>query len=157
MVIVRMPGRHAHALQPLLKTPKILMNDTGLAIALLNLAEPHLLSDNLLRGRMLENFAGMELLKQISYAAEPYRLYHLRISKGREVNFLLENAQGKLLGIEVKASATVNADDFRHLRAVGEWLGERWAGGISPLYGYNPFTFRREVLGDTHSCLWYIA
>jgi predicted AAA+ superfamily ATPase len=83
------------------------MNDTGLAAALLNLDETRLQSDALARGRLLENFVGMELLKQISYAPEPYRLYHLRSSKGREVDFLLEDADGRLLGIEVKATATV--------------------------------------------------
>jgi hypothetical protein len=157
MVIVRVPAWHAHAHQQLLKTPKILMNDTGLAIALLNFDESRLLNDNLLRGRMLENFVGMELLKQISYAAEPYRLYHLRTSKGREVDFLLENAQGKLLGIEVKASAMVNADDFRHLRAVGEWLGERWAGGIVLYTGTTLSPFGVKLWAMPISCLWQIG
>jgi predicted AAA+ superfamily ATPase len=157
MVIVRVPAWHAHAHQQLLKTPKILMNDTGLAIALLNLDEPRLLSDNLLRGRMLENFVGMELLKQISYAAEPYRLYHLRTSKGREVDFLLEDAQGRLLGIEVKASTTVSAEDFRHLRAVGEWLGARWAGGILLYTGTTLLPFGEQLWAMPISCLWQIA
>jgi predicted AAA+ superfamily ATPase len=152
MVIVRIPAWHAH--QQLLKTPKVLMNDTGLAAALLNLDETRLPSDALARGRLLENFVGMELLKQISYAPEPYRLYHLRNSKGREVDFLLEDADGRLLGIEVKATATVSSDDFRHLRTVGEWLGARWAGGVVLYTGATLTPFGERLWAMPIPCLW---
>jgi predicted AAA+ superfamily ATPase len=154
MVIVRIPAWHAHAHQQLLKAPKVLMNDTGLAAALLNLDETRLQSDALARGRLLENFVGMELLKQISYAPEPYRLYHLRSSKGREVDFLLEDADGRLLGIEVKATATVSSDDFRHLRAVGEWLGARWAGGVVLYTGATLTPFGERLWAMPIPCLW---
>jgi hypothetical protein len=154
MVIVRIPAWHAHAHQQLLKTPKVLMNDTGLAAALLNLDEMRLQSDALARGRLLENFVGMELLKQISYAPEPYRLYHLRSSKGREVDFLLEAADGRLLGIEVKATATVSSDDFRHLRAVGEWLGARWAGGVVLYTGAILTPLGERLWAMPIPCLW---
>ena len=154
MVLVRVPAWHAHAHQQLLKTPKVLMNDTGLAAALLNLDETRLPSDALARGRLLENFVGMELLKQISYAPEPYRLYHLRSSKGREVDFLLEDADGRLLGIEVKATATVSSDDFRHLRAVGEWLGARWAGGVVLYTGATLTPFGEQLWAMPIPCLW---
>jgi predicted AAA+ superfamily ATPase len=154
MVIVRIPAWHAQAHHQLLKTPKVLMNDTGLAAALLNLDETRLPSDALARGRLLENFVGMELLKQISYAPEPYRLYHLRSSKGREVDFLLEDADGRLLGIEVKATATVSSDDFRHLRAVGEWLGARWAGGVVLYTGATLTPFGERLWAMPIPCLW---
>lgn len=154
MVLVRVPAWHAHAHQQLLKTPKVLMNDTGLAAALLNLDETRLQSDPQLRGRLLENFVGMELVKQISYAPEPYRLYHLRTGKGREVDFLVEDAQGRLLGVEVKASATVSADDFRHLRVVAEWLGARWAGGVVLYTGATLLPFGERLWAMPILCLW---
>jgi hypothetical protein len=154
MVLVRVPAWHAHAHQQLLKTPKVLMNDTGLAAALLNLDETRLHSDPQLRGRLLENFVGMELLKQISYAPEPYRLYHLRSSKGREVDFLVEDAQGRLLGVEVKASATVNADDFRYLRVVAELLGVRWVGGVVLYTGATLLPFGERLWAMPVPCLW---
>ena len=154
MVLVRVPAWHAHAHQQLLKTPKVLMNDTGLAAALLNLDETRLQSDPQLRGRLLENFVGMELVKQISYAPEPYRLYHLRTGKGREVDFLVEDAQGRLLGVEVKASATVSADDFRHLRVVAEWLGARWAGGVVLYTGATLLPFGERLWAMPIPCLW---
>jgi predicted AAA+ superfamily ATPase len=96
----------------------------------------------------------MELLKQISYAPEPYRLYHLRSSKGREVDFLLEDADGRLLGIEVKATATVSSDDFRHLRAVGEWLGARWVGGVVLYTGATLTPFGERLWAMPIPCLW---
>jgi len=155
MVLVRVPAWHAHAHQQLLKTPKVLMNDTGLAAALLNLDATRLQSDPQLRGRLLETFVGMELVKQISYAPEPYRLYHLRTGKGREVDFLLEDSHGRLLGVEVKASSTVGADDFRHLRVVAEWLGARWAGGVVLYTGATLLPFGERLWAMPIPCLWY--
>ncbi|GIV14463.1 MAG: hypothetical protein KatS3mg021_2745 [Fimbriimonadales bacterium] len=154
MIVVRVPAWHAHPHQQLLKTPKVMLNDTGLATALLQHDADSLQRDPLLRGRMLENFVGMELLKQMSYASEPYRLYHLRTSKGREVDFLIENAHGFLLGVEVKASATVDEDDFRHLRAIGEGFGTRWAGGVVLYTGTTLLPFGERLWAMPVSCLW---
>lgn len=154
MVVVRVPAWHAHPHPQLLKTPKVMLNDTGLATALLQQNADSLPRDPLLRGRILENFVGMELLKQMSYAPEPYRLYHLRTSKGREVDFLIENARGLLLGVAVKASATVEESDFRHLRAAGEWLGSRWAGGVVLSTGTTLLPFGERLWALPVSCLW---
>ncbi len=154
MVVVRVPAWHAHPHPQLFKTPKVMLNDTGLATALLQQNADSPQRDPLLRGRMLENFVGMELLKQIRYALEPYRLYPLRTRKGRKVDFLIENARGLLLGVEVKASATVEESDFRHLRAAGEWLGARWAGGVVLYTGTTLLSFGERLWALTLSCLW---
>ncbi len=154
MVVVRIPPWHANISQRLLKSPKVMLNDTGLALALLNYTETRLAEDDLLRGRMLENFVGMELLKQIASAPEPYQLYHLRTAKGHEVDFILEDSSGRLLGVEVKASATVGTDDFRHLRAFSEWAGERWAGGIVFYLGTTQAPFGAGLWASPIQCLW---
>lgn len=154
MVVVRVPPWYTTITQQLLKTPKVFLNDTGLALAILEIGEERLRQDALMRGRILENFVACELLKQISYAETAYRLYHFRTSKGREVDFVVENAHGQIVGIEVKASATVGADDFRHLRALAEWMGERWAGGFVLYTGSMQVPFGERLWAVPVSSLW---
>jgi predicted AAA+ superfamily ATPase len=154
MVVVRVPPWYANISQRLLKSPKVMLNDTGLALALLNYTETRLAEDDLLRGRMLENFVGMELLKQIACAPETYQLYHLRTAKGQEVDFVLEDPAGRLFGVEVKASATVQTNDFRHLRAFRAWAGERWAGGVVFYLGATQVPFGEGLWASPLQTLW---
>jgi uncharacterized protein len=154
MVVVRVPPWYANISQRLLKSPKVMLNDTGLALALLNYTETRLAEDDLLRGRMLENFVGMELLKQIACAPETYQLYHLRTAKGQEVDFVLEDPAGRLFGVEVKASATVQTSDFRHLRAFRAWAGERWAGGVVFYLGATQVPFGEGLWASPLQTLW---
>jgi predicted AAA+ superfamily ATPase len=154
MVVVRVPPWYANISQQILKTPKVFLNDTGLTLAILEISEERLSQDTLLRGRVLENFVACELLRQISYADATYRLYHFRTSKGREVDLVLENAQGQIIGIEVKATATVAADDFRHLRALAEWAGDRWLGGYVLYAGATQAPFGKRLWAMPAAALW---
>ncbi|MCS7273513.1 MAG: ATP-binding protein [Fimbriimonadales bacterium] len=154
LVVIRIPPWYASISQQLLKTPKVFLNDTGLALAVLGAGEERLLQDALLRGRMLEAFVANELVKQISYAETTYRLYYLRTSKGREVDLIVENAQGQVIGIEIKAAATVNAEDFRHLRALAQAVGERWAGGYVLYTGTAQVPFGNRLWALPVPSLW---
>ncbi|MCX7992048.1 MAG: ATP-binding protein [Fimbriimonadales bacterium] len=156
MVVIRIPPWHANIGQQLLKTPKVFLNDTGLALALLEIGEERLAQDALLRGRILESFVASELIKQISYAETTYRLYHFRTSKGREVDFVVENVRGQIVGIEVKAAATVGSDDFRHLRALAETASERWAGGYVLYAGATQVPFSERLWALPVSSLWEV-
>lgn len=49
---------------------------------------------------------------------------------GGEVDVVLERGAGRVAGVEVKASATVTAPDFRGLRRLREAAGSRFAGGV---------------------------
>lgn len=155
LVVVRIPPWYANISQRLLKSPKVMLNDTGLALALLNYTEARLTEDDLLRGRMLENFVGMELLKQIACTSETYQLYHLRTAKGQEVDFLVEDSAGRLFGVEVKASATVRTNDFRYLRAFRAWAGERWAGGVVFYLGATQVPFGDGLWASPLQSLWH--
>jgi len=46
------------------------------------------------------------------------KLYHFRTAMGREVDLVLEDEAGRLVGVEVKASTSVCADDFRGLQTL---------------------------------------
>jgi hypothetical protein len=58
-------------------------------------------------------------------------MYHLRRSDARhEVDLVLEGPAGALVGIEVKAGATVAAADARHLIWLRNQTGDRFVGGV---------------------------
>ena len=56
--------------------------------------------------------------------------HHFRDREMREVDIVLERDDGMIVGIEVKASATVKASDFGGLRALAEACGDRFAFGV---------------------------
>lgn len=154
MVVVRVPPWYANLSKQLLKSPRVLLNDTGLALALLRKEAASLDDEPQLRGRMLEAFVGMELLKQIEYGDKSARLYHLRSSKGEEIDFVLEDEQGRLLGVEVKSSATVGAGDFKRLERFAELLGNRWAGGVVLYLGETALPFGAGQWALPVASLW---
>ena len=116
----------------LVKSPKLLFVDTGLMAHLLGLSsEADLRQDSPAVGALVENFVAVELLKQIDWSQTQPRLYHFRSHTGQEVDLVLEDARGRLVGIEVKASSEVSAHDFRGLRALSEQVGSRFHRGAS--------------------------
>ncbi|GBC92068.1 hypothetical protein HRbin15_00530 [bacterium HR15] len=154
MIVMRVPPWYANMSQQLLKTPKVFLHDTGLALAVLEVSAERLAQDALLRGRILETFVACELMKQMQAAEASYRLYHFRTSKGHEVDLVLEDSQGRIMGIEVKASATVGADDFRHLRVLSERVGARWAGGVVLYLGTTQVPFGERLWAMPIPSLW---
>lgn len=60
-------------------------------------------------GSVLEDFVLMELRKQCSWSAIMPELFYWRTVSGQEVDFVLEDRTGKVVGIEVKAAATLGA------------------------------------------------
>jgi len=60
----------------------------------------------------LETFVFFEVLQQRSWFGESCALYHYRDRDQDEVDLVVETGSGALVGIEVMASATVNAGDL---------------------------------------------
>ena len=81
-------------------------------------------------GHLLDSFIVNELRKQIGWSDSRVNLYHYRTTTGREVDILFENAAGQLVGLEVKASATVVRKDFSGLGALSEDSGNKFIRGI---------------------------
>jgi hypothetical protein len=93
----------------LARTPKLHVVDTGLAAVLAGTDRDLLDRDRTLLGPLLESFAAAELRKHIGWSDSRPVLHHFRAHTGREVDLVLEDARGRVVGIEVKASATVTA------------------------------------------------
>lgn len=125
-----LPPWHANRLSRLIKTPKLHVGDTGLVCALLGLDAAALGKDRTTLGQLLETFVYQELRRQASWHANPIGFHHYRDKDGAEVDIVLERGARELAGIEVKASATVIAADFRGLRKLAAAAGERFVAGV---------------------------
>lgn len=110
--------------------PKLHMVDTGLACHLLGITTARQLSASAQFGNLLESFIVMECFKHMGWADEEVGLHHFRDTSKNEVDIVLERSGGKLIGIEVKASASVGEADFKGLAQLAEFVGDRLESGL---------------------------
>ncbi len=130
----------------LVKSPKLYLNDTGLVASLLDATHKRIETNGTLLGRLMENFIASELIKQNSWSNHPVEFYHFRTSAGQEVDLVLEDRQGKCVGIEIKASATLSAHDFTGLKTFAEMAGERFMRGILLYMGNEIISFGKNLI-----------
>lgn len=141
----------------LVKAPNVSLCDTGLAAALLGADRARVASDPTLLGQLLENFVVMELRKQAGWSTPRVALHHFRTHNGMEVDIVLEAADGRVVGIEVKSGMTVNSGDFRGLRELAEHCGTRFAGGYVLHGGDELVAFGKGFWAAPLSSLWETA
>ncbi|MBB4235829.1 ATP-binding protein [Rhizobium esperanzae] len=141
-------------LSRLVKTPKLHFLDTGL-LATLREDEADVLRDDKSRfGALLESFVVSELLKLTSWSDRRFSFSHYRTRDQDEVDVIIEDRRGRVVGIEVKASATVKSDDFRGLRQLQEAVGDRFVRGLV-LHDHDRVTpFGEKLQAAPLSLLW---
>jgi hypothetical protein len=138
----------------LIKSPKVYLIDSGLAAHLSGQSAEGARSDPVAFGHLLEQFVVGELRKQASWAERRVSLHYYRTVGGREVDVVLEDARGRVVGVEVKATASVEAGAFAGLRALAEDAGDRFVRGCV-LYGGEQFLpFGERLLAMPVSALW---
>ncbi len=101
------------------KKYKLFMTDTGLMSAILKWNYDKVRLNGDLNGKLLETFVFNQLNAHIDALALQYQsfnLFHYRDRAKREIDFIIENDEQDILGIEVKAGSAVSADSFKHLR-----------------------------------------
>ena len=141
-------------LKRLVKTPKLHFLDSGLLGALLGATAERIAKDRSSFGPLLETFVFSEVLKQASWSGESCALYHYRDKDHDEVDLVIETGSGALVGIEVKASATVNASNFKGLRKLAEACGDNFKLGVVLYDGGRPVPFGDRLVAAPMSCLW---
>jgi uncharacterized protein len=117
-------------LSRVVKTPKLQFIDAGLLAMLMNLGIEEVRRDRSRFGQVLETFVFGELLKHTTSAEGDYQLLYYRDADKVEVDIVIENAAGQLVGVEVKASATVKASDLRGLRKLAALAGDQFKMGV---------------------------
>ena len=137
----------------LVKTAKLIMSDTGLMANQLGVNTERMLTD-VIRGPLLENFVAMELCKQVAWSQTIPRLFHYRTPAGHEVDVVLEDAAGRVVGVEVKASSRVTSADFAGLRHLAEVTGKRFVRGVVLYTGGQDIPFAKNLSALPIDSLW---
>jgi len=138
----------------IVKSPKMMLTDTGLLAHLLGLDAEGFLDNRTLAGHVLENFVMMELAKQRAGSERSYELFHYRATSGEEVDFVLEDRRGRLVAIEVKAAASLQPRDLKGLRGFAELVGDRFHRGAVLYLGDELVPFEKNLAALPLAALW---
>jgi predicted AAA+ superfamily ATPase len=136
------------------KTPRVVLTDSGLLAYLIAIGEVPLQEGATGIGPLLESFVAMELTKQQGWSASKPTMFHYRTHTGEEVDLVLETADGRLAGIEVKASTSVSAVDFKGLRALQAAVGPRFVRGVVLYTGVEALPFGPQLWALPLDALW---
>lgn len=141
-------------LNRVVKTPKVQFIDSGLLSTLADVT-PALAQQNRSRfGSVLETFVFGELLKHTTTAENDYQLLYYRDHDQFEVDFVIENAAGHLVGVEVKAAATVKESDLRGLKRLANIAGEHFKLGVILYDGVETLPLGEGLWAVPLSSLW---
>ena len=157
-LVQRLPAWSANVGKRLVKAPKLHLLDTGLAAHLLGLDDTGIAASPQALGALLETFAVTELLKDLGWAETRARLYHFRSSNGRrEVDIVIEDARGRVAGVEVRATSTPGRSDFDGLRSLQDLVGDRFVRGVVLHLGDAALPFGDRLEAVPLSSLWTAA
>ncbi len=149
-----LPAWHNNRGKRLIKTPKVHMTDTGLAAVLLGMNAERLDADRGRLGHLLESFVYNELRRQASWADADIDFYHFRDKDQYEVDIVMEQNGGEIIGVEVKAAATVTEKDFKGLKKLHATVGKSWKTGIVFYDGDMVLPFGERMYAVPISALW---
>ena len=141
-------------LNRIVKTPKLQFVDAGLLATLMGLGSNEALQDRSRFGHVLETFVYGELLKHTTTSEGDYRLLYYRDADQVEVDVVIENAAGQIIGIEVKAAATVNAGDLRGLKKLASIAGAQFKMGVLLYDGTETLPLGDGLWAAPLSSLW---
>jgi predicted AAA+ superfamily ATPase len=136
------------------KTPKLQFIDSGLLSTELNLTAEEIHKDRTRFGFVLESFVFGELLKHITTADGNYHLMYYRDTDKYEVDFVIENAEGNLVCVEVKATATVKASDLRGLKKLANIAADQFQLGVLLYDGAEIMPLGDRIWAVPFSSLW---
>lgn len=137
-----LPAWHGGKLSNMGKSSKLYFVDPGVLSALEELTAEKLLQAHAAPnrpknkkivkslGRLTEGFIFAELAKLIALTHDQVKIYHFRDKNQAEVDFVLQERSDKVVGIEVKASKSISADDFNGLKALRASTGHDFHRGI---------------------------
>ena len=141
-------------LNRVVKTPKLQFIDSGLLATLLDLGAEEVQLDRTRFGNVLETFVFGELLKHTTTADGNYRLMCYRDTDKFEVDVVIENAAGQLVGVEVKAAATVKESDLRGLKKLSSLAGDQFKMGVLLYDGDETMPLGDNIWAAPLSTLW---
>jgi len=155
-LVAKVPSWSGNLGHRVVQHPKIVITDTGLLAHLQGVDLARYDNDPTLAGGLLETFVVTELLRQTGWQSNVVKLHHFRSHTGEEADIVLERRDGSLVGIEVKAAASVDASDLRGLRALGAAVGRKFVRGVLLYTGRETVPFAANLHALPMSALWKI-
>ena len=154
-VTEHVPAWAAGRLGRLVATPKRYLVDPALLGPLLGVDARSALRDADLLGRVIDSFVVSQLRAELAVCDQRPSLYHLREAHGRrEVDVVVEAADGTVAGIEVKAGSTPSLDSARHLVWLRDRLGDRFAAGVVLHSGPHPVRLADRIVALPICAIW---
>lgn len=153
-MIVDVPAWTANVEGRLVKSPKLYLNDTGILCYLRRIGVADLKIDKTAAGHVLENFVVMELLKQLGWAEPFVKMHHFRSQGGQEVDVVFEGRNRKVVGVEIKSTASVSHREFQGLNVLKKLANDRFHLGVVLYTGDQVVKFDDKMWAVPLSALW---
>jgi hypothetical protein len=143
---------YANVGKRLIKTPKVYFTDVGTLCYLSGIKEPGHIVSGPMGGAIFETAVLSELLKTCCHRGEEPRIYFWRTSNGVEVDIIVETG-GRLIPIEVKASATPRPDMAKGIKTFHQDFMEKAADGYVVHPGDTRLPLAPRVSSLPFACL----
>lgn len=108
-------------------------------------------------GGLFESFVASEILKQKTWSEQIFDVSHFRDRDGLEVDLVVELDDGRVIGIEVKASSTYRAEHYKGLAAMRDKLGDRFVAGFVIGMAQSGYQYADRLFGLPASALWELG
>lgn len=155
-LIKRLPGWSRNLGTRATAAPKLIFADSAIAARLLGLESHALRRPGAPFGPLLENFVLSEIARQLTWSHHLADLYHYRDHNKVEVDGILEDRHGQVIGIEVKAASTVRTKDFNGLRQLSAKIGDDFLLGVVLYTGTATLPFGAKLRAVPVSALWQL-
>jgi uncharacterized protein len=154
-LVTTLPAWSRNLTRRVKRRPKVFLTDPGLAAWLLG-KTPAALQDpaDPATGQLVETFVFAELRRQLTWAATDVTMYHWQDRAGAEVDVILEAADGRVAGLEVKSGHTPRPEWFRWLTQMRDTLGDKFVAGVALYAGQQILPFGDRLLAAPISTLW---
>lgn len=155
-LVEQVPGWTSNRLKRLVLQPKRYVIDPALIAAVLHVDEQAVMRDGNLLGRLLETFVAAQLRPELALETPRPQLHHLRTEQGRhEVDLLVELGLGRVVAIEVKATAAPRLQrEAKHLVWLRDELGDRFVAGVVLHTGPYAYQLGERIFAAPISVLW---
>lgn len=105
-------------------------------------------------GQMVEGALMQEIVAQRGWAENRHEIYHWRDRDGREVDCVIELADGRVIALEFK-SGSPKSKHFDHLKFFEEKLGDKFVGGYVVGSGTSVQQWGRKLFSVPWALLWF--
>jgi predicted AAA+ superfamily ATPase len=153
-IFQELPAWHRNQNKRLSKTPKAHVVDSGLLCALRRINHEKIKREPQLFGNLLENYVLCELRRLASWNDEQLYFSHYRDKDQVEVDIVIETMSGDVIGIEVKASATLRKQDFQGLERLRKLAGKNFLMGIVLYDGDHTNALDKTIFSAPIGSLW---